>query len=109
MNKRTFQLLLSILGLTSCSILYGYEAACTYDSLQRSVRVEYGEPSTYLPCEVIYRKNEQSQDKALWKATNDLSYCTDKAQEFVKELTKMGWKCDQTKPALEANINITTD
>ena len=85
--------------------MYGYEAECTYDSLQRSVRIQYGTPSRYLPCEVLYKKQEENQDKSLWRASNDLSYCIDKAQGFVGELTKMGWKCEQTKPVVETNIN----
>ena len=110
MQNQNTQLLLSIFLLIGWStVLHGYEAACTYDSLQRSVRIQYGMPSSYLPCEGIYKKEEENQDKSLWRASNDLSYCIDKAQGFVNELKKMGWTCEQTEPAVEANTNVITE
>ncbi|HAO55513.1 MAG: hypothetical protein CMQ36_06935 [Gammaproteobacteria bacterium] len=110
MRKRNTPLLLAILVPFGWStFLHGYEAECTFDSLQRSVRIQYGMPSSYLPCEVIYKKDEENQDKSLWRASNDLSYCVDKAQGFVGELTKMGWKCEQTKSVIETNIDAVTE
>ena len=51
----------------------------------------------YVPCDVVYKKlTEGAEDRVLWNAQNDDSYCEEKARGFIGKLEGWGWVCRET-------------
>ena len=74
--------------------------SCTHNKLIRTVSIETEAGST--ACKVNYTKETEGVPmKTLWNATNDTSYCTEKAEGFIAKLTSWGWACtkDVAEPA----------
>lgn len=83
--------------------------SCTHNNLIRTVSIEYSDPDT-APCAVNYTKETEGVEmQTLWKAENDTTYCTEKAEGLVAKLESWGWACStdetaepESKPAVEA-------
>lgn len=65
---------------------------CTHNGSVRTIKVVYPNEGPNV-CEVIYEKSTGTQ--TLWSASNDASYCEDKAIEFVSKQEGWGWQCNQ--------------
>lgn len=67
---------------------------CTYGDLQRRVEIAH-EPGVEVPCSVHYFKDTEmpGEQQVLWSASNDPTYCQNKAAEFVSKLEGWGWDC----------------
>ncbi|MEL7030147.1 MAG: hypothetical protein AAGL49_13290 [Pseudomonadota bacterium] len=74
----------------------GVQYACANGDVTRAVEVQ--EPgSAGLACEVIYRKpNEGEPQRSIWRASNDVQFCRDKAVELIALLASSGWQCAET-------------
>lgn len=89
-------------GSHTCLLVFlglGLEAsastwACQKAELTREVVVFYPEAPARLPCKVYYSKpKENVLPRALWEAKNTQNYCEQKAEEFIKKLSSLGWRC----------------
>lgn len=75
---------------------------CENTDLERYVDIYYPDSPSQIPCSVIYRKpTEDVDDRILWQAQNDESYCENKAKAFVEQLESWGWRCSVNESALE--------
>ncbi len=77
---------------SSSSTSYGNDIiyTCTHGDSVRTIRVLYHEQGSTV-CEVTYEKSTGTQ--SLWSASNDESYCADKAAGFVAKQQSWGWDC----------------
>ena len=66
-------------------------AVCKHGKSVRTISIIYKEGASSTSCEVTYEK--ASGVKTLWSAKSDLSYCSSKAEAFVKKQEGWGWKC----------------
>ena len=64
---------------------------CKNGGQVRTISVVYHEGESTAACEVIYEKSTGVQ--SLWNAKVDLSYCENKAKEFIKKQEGWGWTC----------------
>ena len=64
---------------------------CTHDGSVRTIKVTYPNEGPNV-CEVTYEKSTGTQ--TLWSANSDMSYCEDKAIEFVSKQEGWGWQCN---------------
>lgn len=77
---------------------------CENNDLERYVDIDYPNSPSSIPCSVIYRKpTENVDDRILWQAQNDESFCENKAMAFVEQLESWGWRCSINESALEDN------
>lgn len=97
--------------VVTCFILptsaYAESWSCSSGNDVREVQIERT-TSEAVPCNVVYKKpTEGVEDQILWNATNDDSYCDEKAQGFVAKLESWGWVCTETihEEATETNPN----
>ena len=91
----TFQVLVVALFVVPVGA-YADSWSCSHDNDVREVHIERT-TSSPVPCNVVYRKlTEGVEDKVLWKAKNDESYCEKKAKTFVAKLESLGWVCAET-------------
>ena len=79
--------------LTSYADAIGYR--CTMGDLVRRLEINYPQSPKTLPCHVVYYKDveEPNQEKVLWRAQNDASYCETKADGMIDDLVQLGWQC----------------
>lgn len=96
--------------------MFGFSAAaladktftCTKGSSVREVVLAYETQGASLPCRVLYKKDGTEQ--SLWQAQNTEGYCEEKADEFIKNLSEMGWHCaEQSANSDEVNEVSDTD
>ncbi len=78
----------------------GYTTTCEHSSgnLVRTVRVQYFDKDSHLPCEVRYAKPTEHPDagyRVLWHAHNREGYCERKAKLLVGRLAGWGWQCGE--------------
>lgn len=93
--KRIFQ----ILVFTSFAVpvsAFADSWSCRHDNDVREIHIISASPAG-VPCEVVYKKlTEGVEDKVLWSANNDASYCEKKANDFVAKQESWGWVCVET-------------
>ena len=65
---------------------------CKHGNQIRIISVVYKQGETSTSCEVTYEKD--TGVKTLWNARSDLSYCVNKAKEFVAKQEGWGWVCN---------------
>ena len=46
--------------------------------------------------ETTEKLTEGAEDRVLWSAQNDASYCEEKAKGFIEKLESLGWTCVET-------------
>ena len=97
-----FTLMATLVPLTATAQESG-KYQCTYGEMQRRVEI-VTEPGVEVPCSVHYFKDTEApgEQKVLWSAENDGSYCQSKAMEFVAKLQGWGWDCGQDDVVDEA-------
>ena len=84
--------LLLILGLSSEVSASSW--TCQKGEFTRQVVVFYPEAPALLPCKVFYAKpTENVLPRVLWEASNTQNYCEHKAEEFIRKLSTLGWRC----------------
>ena len=66
-------------------------SVCKNGGQVRIISVVYKQGASSTSCEVTYEKS--TGVKSLWNAKTDLSYCENKAREFVKRQEGWGWVC----------------
>jgi len=66
-------------------------SVCKSGNNIRTISVIYKKPGGSTSCEVTYEK--VSGVKTLWTARSDLSYCLNKAKEFIRKQEGWGWSC----------------
>jgi len=66
---------------------------CSAWNVDRSIEVIA--PASGIPvCEVHYRKpDENVPDQMLWRSSNSMAFCADKAQSLIDKLTNAGFDC----------------
>jgi len=70
--------------------------SCSHDNDVREIHVLATEPAG-VPCQVLYKKlTEGVEDKVLWSANNDASFCAEKAKSFIAKQESWGWVCAET-------------
>lgn len=69
---------------------------CQSGDIVRRIVIEVGDPSTGLPCEVVYWKDTEAPGvrRVLWNARTDAAYCQQKASSLAEKLNGSGWQCD---------------
>jgi hypothetical protein len=83
-----------VLGVVPLSNAFAESWVCENADLKRYVDILYPNSPSSIPCSVIYRKpTEDVDDRVLWQAENDKSYCENKAKAFVEQLESWGWRC----------------
>jgi hypothetical protein len=86
--------LLVFLGLAP--EVYASTWTCQKAEITRQVVVFYPAAPARLPCRVFYAKpDENALPRALWEGKNTQNYCEHKAEEFVKKLSSLGWRCSR--------------
>lgn len=70
------------------------EHVCKSGNLERKVTIVELEAGKKAPCEVKYVK-ENGEEKVLYSAKADESYCGTKAHEFMGKLKELGWECPE--------------
>lgn len=88
----------SVLGFCVVSS-NGFSTTCKMGSVERKVEIVTTDATKKVPCEVKYTKD--GEEKVLWNATTDASYCETKASEFVAKLSSLGWQCDSATETQE--------
>lgn len=74
---------------------------CELGDLSRNIYVNYKEPGSTLPCEVMYQKGGEAEPKALWTATTEEGYCEVQAEGLAGKLSASGWECTRQDDSLE--------
>ena len=75
---------------------YADSWSCRKNNDVREVHIERT-TSEHVPCDVVYKKQTEGiADQVLWTATNDDSFCEEKAEELVAKLDSWGWVCVET-------------
>ena len=74
---------------------------CMNGDIQRRVEIIY-EGGRTVPCEVHYFKDTEApgEHQVLWRALSEEGYCEEQATAFVEQLTRWGWTCARTVPAM---------
>ncbi len=94
MNKQNLLLATVLLSLSSGAFANSW--SCRHNDNVREIHIETPS-SASVPCSVVYRKlTEGVEDRVLWTAENDASYCLEKAQGLVDKQTGWGWTCVET-------------
>lgn len=94
MNKQNLFLATVLLSLSSGAFADSW--SCRHDDNVREIHIETPTSDT-VPCSVVYRKlTEGMEDRVLWTAENDASYCLEKAQGLVDKQASWGWTCVET-------------
>ena len=71
--------------------------SCRHNNDVREIHIQTDSPSSSIPCRVVYKKlTEGVEDRVLWNAQNDASYCEEKAKAFVEKQIAWGWTCVET-------------
>ncbi|HBD12986.1 MAG TPA: hypothetical protein DCZ13_12610 [Porticoccaceae bacterium] len=83
--------LAGLLGLPFAAL--GQFAECRTGEFIRQVEV-VRQGMGKVPCEVHYRKINESSNQVLWTAQNDPEFCDIKFSEFVDKLSSHGWNCN---------------
>ena len=93
--KRTFQIFVFASFALPFSA-YADSWSCSHGNDVREVHVKSTAPAG-VPCQVLYKKlTEGVEDKVLWSANNDASYCAEKAKGFIAKQESWGWVCAET-------------
>lgn len=99
MKKVAGTLLALNFGLTLSYVAAGGELIeCQHGVHRRRIEVRYHGKGDTLPCSVVYYKDTEEPDNKsgneLWRAQNQLLYCSQKALELREKLEgKWGWRC----------------
>lgn len=71
--------------------------SCRHSNDVREIHVQSESATSDVPCSVVYKKlTEGVEDKVLWTAQNDASFCAEKARAFVEKQVDWGWTCVET-------------
>ena len=93
--NRTFRILTVIL-FTAPLCAYADSWSCSRGNDVREIHIELT-TSSPVPCHVVYKKQTEGvEDRVLWSANNDDSFCDEKAQGLVAKLESFGWVCAET-------------
>jgi len=80
---------------------------CEFMSTQRLLTVVYPELEDGGGCRVIYEKPDEGQaPRVLWRASNDLEFCTRKLNKSAEKLVANGWNCSQREDAIAYSIQL---
>lgn len=97
---KKLNLLSLTVGVTLCVVSLGAQAAswrCEHGNNVREIHIQTESPASAAPCSVVYKKvTEGAEDQVLWTATNDASFCEEKAKAFVAKQVAWGWTCAET-------------
>jgi len=80
---------------------------CDFKSTQRLLTVVYPELEDGGGCRVIYEKPDEGiPSRVLWRASNDLEFCTRKLNLSAGKLVASGWTCSQREDAIAYSIQL---
>jgi hypothetical protein len=84
--------------------------SCKQGDNVREIHIQSDSPSSPVPCSVVYKKlTEGAADQILWSATNDASFCEEKAKAFVEKQVSWGWTCEETAGGESTTTKQTTE
>jgi len=87
---------LAVILLAAPLSAYADSWSCSHGNDVREIHIERT-TSESVPCDVVYKKQTEGvEDQILWSASNDDSYCEEKAQGLVAKLESFGWVCAET-------------
>ena len=99
--KSTLFIIAAFAGLSA------FGTVCKMGKMERKVEVATTDAEKKVPCEVKYTRD--GQEKTLYNAQVDASYCDQKAEELVAKLTGQGWQCDSAAaPSADAAASDKT-
>jgi hypothetical protein len=107
MPSRRPALALAMLSLVTVSILapraHSEEFHCRRGDQVRRIKVHFADDADRLPCQVVYWRDAQSQERPRvpWNADHERAFCINKAREMVDHLQSAGWTCDTDAPTPE--------
>ena len=82
---------------------------CKLGNNVREIQIQTETPGSPVPCSVVYKKTTEGvADQTLWNATNDASYCEEKAKAFAEKLNSHGWTCQEAAAAGGAASAVST-
>lgn len=90
---------LSLFLLAAFAGVSAFGTVCKMGKMERKIEVATTDAEKKVPCEVKYTKD--GEEKSLYNAQVDSSYCEKKAEELVAKLTGQGWQCDSAAPAAD--------
>ncbi len=83
---------------------------CNVGSEVRLVNISYGTHPEGGGCEVVYEKRtEGTPPKVIWRAKNDLNFCSTKLLATVGKLTAGGWQCNASGQSAAPSAMTTPD
>lgn len=95
LSNRTVQILVAATFALPTSV-FAESWSCSRDNNVREVHIERTTAEA-VPCNVVYKKQTEGfEDQIPWNATNDDSYCDEKAEGLVAKLEASGWVCAET-------------
>lgn len=71
-----------------------FGTVCKMGKMERKIEVATTNADKKVPCEVKYTRD--GEEKTLYNAQVDATYCDTKAEELIAKLTNQGWQCDPT-------------
>ena len=93
--NHTFRILTVIL-FTVPLCTYADSWSCSRGNDVREIHIELT-TSSPVPCHVVYKKQTEGvEDRVLWSANNNDSFCDEKAQGLVAKLESFEWVCTET-------------
>lgn len=102
---------LSLVLLAAFAGVSAFGTVCKMGKMERKIEVATTSADKKVPCEVKYTRD--GEEKTLYNAQVDATYCDTKAEELVAKLSAQGWQCDAagaatpdaaaTTPAAEEN------
>ena len=93
--NHTFRIFAVILFIVPVSA-YADAWSCSRGNDVREIHISLT-TSSPVPCHVVYKKQTEGiEDKILWSANNDDSYCEAKAQGLIAKLESVDWVCTET-------------
>jgi hypothetical protein len=85
--------LIAVLLLATSSTLLADDYTCTSGTSKRFIRVQYEDPNSLVPCQVVYEKETEGTTETAWQAQREVGYCERKAKQLARSLTRYGWLC----------------
>ena len=75
---------------------------CSLDGQLRTITLRIHDHARPPECDVRYRKVTEllGHDEILWRASNGLAFCREKALELQTKFAQWGWRCDGLEPSV---------
>tara|TARA_A100001037_G_C14879013_1_gene513074 strand:- start:50 stop:391 length:342 start_codon:yes stop_codon:yes gene_type:complete len=96
-TAKTFIFVSAILTSTVYASKENATYVCELSGNVRVISVEYVNPTSAVPCRVVYEKTNENRVEYPWSARNERGYCEEKAEFLANKISRLGWKCAATE------------